>query len=426
MKLQTAINYRFLSLLLLVFMAAGIFIYITLGVVVNHHLDNSLRYKSVVFKKKFTDHYTANTIEGSFDKSVVVKCTGAPITHDGYSDTLIFNPRDKEWDVHRKLIFGFNSSGKYYQATMVAAKIEAEDLVEFIFYLMLTLFALIVLILFFLNRWLSHSLWNPFYKTLNQLRTFRIDERTTVHFEPTHVYEFEQLNISLQDMMQKMQTDFKNLKEFTENASHEIQTPLAIIQTKLENILQDKTLSTQQHEQIQLVYKTANRLSKLNEALLLLSKIENKQFPDSTEINLVKLLKQRLDLIQELIEFKNINVEFSTNAPFNVEMNAYLAEILINNLLGNAVKHNINGGRISVVESADKLIIANTGHPLTLSPDQLFHRFTKQNAGNESTGLGLSIASEICIKSGLRLQYHYHDPMHELIISNTSSKINTH
>lgn len=418
MKLQTKINYRFLSLLLLVFMAAGVVIYITLGLMVNHYLDHSLRNKSAVYKENLMHNSPEKSILESFDKSVVVKQIGYPVKHNHYSDSLIFNPRDKEWDVYRQMVFGFEYSGKYYQATMVAAKIEAEDMVELIFYFMLTIFALIVLILFFLNRWLSTSLWNPFYKTLGQLRTFDIAGSTRVNFEPTNVYEFEQLNRSLQNMMQKIQADFKNLKEFTENASHEIQTPLAIIQTKLENILQDKSLDTKQNEQIQLVYKAANRLSKLNEALLLLSKIENKQFPDSAEINLVKLLKQRLELIQELIEFKNIEVEFDIQQPFVVNMNAYLAEILINNLLGNAVKHNQNGGRIKVTELSDKLIISNTGKPLTISPDKLFQRFTKQNTGNESTGLGLAIAWEICIKSGLKLQYNYQDNKHELIISN--------
>ena len=417
MKLQTKINYRFLSLLLLVFMAAGVVIYFTLGLMVNHYLDHSLRNKSTIIKENLLQNHLESTIPGSFDKSIV-KYIGCPIKHNHYSDTLIFNSHDKEWDVYRKMVFGFESSGKYYQATMVAAKIEAEDMVELIFDFMLGIFALIVLILFFLNRWLSTSLWNPFYKTLGQLRTFSINGSEMVSFETSNVYEFEQLNKSLQNMMQKIQADFKNLKEFTENASHEIQTPLAIIQTKLENILQDKSLDTKQNEQIQLVYKAANRLSKLNEALLLLSKIENKQFPDSSEISLVKLIKQRLELIQELIEFKNIEVEFDIQQPFVLNMNAYLAEILINNLLGNAVKHNQNGGRIKVTELSEKLIISNTGKPLTISPDKLFQRFTKQNTGNESTGLGLAIASEICIKSGLKLQYNYQDYKHELIISN--------
>jgi len=312
MKLQTKINYRFIVLLLLVFMVAGVVLYFTLGLTVNHYMDHSLRNKSRVFKQSLTQNYVDVTTIGSFDKSVVVSRIGQSMDKNLYYDTLIFNPHDKEFDVYRKMVFGFASTGKFYQATIVAAKFEAEDMVELIFYFMLAIFAMIVLILFFLNRWLSTSLWSPFYKTLHQLQTFRMEGNELISFETCNVFEFEQLNNSLQIMMQKIQADFKNLKEFTENASHEIQTPLAIIKTKLENILQDKTLDTSQNEQIQIVYNTTSRLSKLNEALLLLSKIENKQFPDSAEINLVELVKQRLELIQEL----NLKI-FRLNLMFN-------------------------------------------------------------------------------------------------------------
>jgi signal transduction histidine kinase len=218
-------------------------------------------------------------------------------------------------------------------------------------------------------------------------------------------------------MMVKIQSDFNNLKEFTENASHEIQTPIAIIKSKLENLLQDKSLATTQYEQIQLVYESANRLSKLNEALLLLSKIENEQFPDVREVDLCELVKQRLEFIEELVEFKKIRINTDFQHPVVVRMNAYLAEILINNLLGNAVKHNVVGGKITITSTESNFCISNTGKPLSIPTEKLFQRFTKQNAGNDSTGLGLAIAFEICNKSGLTLQYNYRDENHELIVS---------
>jgi signal transduction histidine kinase len=323
-------------------------------------------------------------------------------------------------DNYREMAFGVTSNGRNYKVILLLSKYETEDMVALIFYFMLGFFAFIVLILFFLNRWLSSSMWTPFYKTIDQLNTFSIDRKNNVDFKSTDVYEFEQLNLSLKKMMLKIQTDYYNLKEFTENASHEIQTPIAIIKSKLEHVLQDKTLETKQYEQIQLVYESANRLSKLNEALLLLSKIENLQFPDVIEIDLCELLKQRLEFIEELIEFKKIEIILHVEYPYSIKMNAYLAEILINNLLGNAVKHNREGGQITITSTNEQFVISNTGSPLSIDPEKLFQRFQKQNTGNDSTGLGLAIASEICSKSGLTLQYRYLDGIHNLIVSKST------
>lgn len=282
---------------------------------------------------------------------------------------------------------------------------------------MLGLFVLIVFILFILNRWLSSSIWLPFYKTLKQLKVFKIGQKGDANFGYSNIYEFDELNKSLNTMIHKIQSDFYNLKEFTENASHEIQTPIAIIKSKLESILQDKTLSNQRYQQVQSAYKSVSRLSKLNEALLLLSKIENQQFPNEIEINLCLLIKQRLAFIEEMIEFKQIEIIYNTGTPMLIKMNPYLAEILINNLLGNAIKHNIENGRIIVTSSQKQLIISNTGQPLTIAPEKLFQRFVKYNTTNKSTGLGLAIAFQICLNSHLSLHYTYQNGLHNIIIS---------
>jgi signal transduction histidine kinase len=420
MKLQTKINIRFLSLLLVVFLAAGIVLYFLLGLAVNHSFDNTLRDTSKTFKERMLLHSSADVIRSENDKSIIIKRVEQKFTAKIFKDTLIADRSVTDMDNYREMAFGVTSNGRNYKVILLLSKYETEDMVALIFYFMLGFFAFIVLILFFLNRWLSSSMWTPFYKTIDQLNTFSIDRKNNVDFKSTDVYEFEQLNLSLKKMMLKIQTDYYNLKEFTENASHEIQTPIAIIKSKLEHVLQDKTLETKQYEQIQLVYESANRLSKLNEALLLLSKIENLQFPDMIEIDLCELLKQRLEFIEELIEFKKIEIILHVEYPYSIKMNAYLAEILINNLLGNAVKHNREGGQITITSTNEQFVISNTGSPLSIDPEKLFQRFQKQNTGNESTGLGLAIASEICSKSGLTLQYRYLDGIHNLIVSKST------
>ena len=114
--------------------------------------------------------------------------------------------------------------------------------------------------------------------------------------------------------MEKIRTDFVNLKEFTENASHEIQTPLAIIKSKLEMVLQDKSLNDKQYQQIQAAFESTIRLSKLNEALLLLSRIENQQFVGQKEIDFCLLLQTRVQYLEELFDLKKIEVTMQLNS----------------------------------------------------------------------------------------------------------------
>ena len=238
-----------------------------------------------------------------------------------------------------------------------------------------------------------------------------------MYFAKTNTYEFDVLNDTLNDLTKKIQDDFVNLKEFTENASHEIQTPLAIIKSKLELSLHDPLLPENQRTHIHLAYESAIRLSKLNEALLLLSKIENRQFTEETDVDLAGLINERIAQVEDLTGFRNIIVFLDLTAPFQVKMNRYLAEILVNNLLGNAIKHNVTNGEIRVSGDQHKLSISNTGLPLTIEPSKLFKRFVKQSVNNESTGLGLAIAKEICVTHHLLLEYSYHNQFHTLTIT---------
>jgi signal transduction histidine kinase len=305
------------------------------------------------------------------------------------------------------MVFGMVSQGENYKVSLLLSKLETEDLIEVVFYFLLCLFGVIVVVLFWVNNRLSLSVWRPYYKTLNKLKEFTLNQDKVPEFSHTTIAEFEQMNLVLTEMVNKAHHDYKNLKEFTENASHEIQTPLAIIKSKLESILQDQSLPVHSYQEMQSAFENVNRLSKLNEALLLLTKIENKQFTERTNVNLSLLVKNQTEQIEEMLEYKKIALSINCDLPFYVNMNAYLAEILINNLVSNALKHNVEGGQIVIRTTSKRLIMANTGKPLNTEPERLFQRFVKYNAGSDSTGLGLAIVAEIAGKSGLKIQYSY-------------------
>ena len=417
MKIQQKINIRFLVVTLVLFALAGIIFYLILGKVIDKNVNDTLESRRDYAKLYLREHNPIDSMLVSPDGSISVMPILLARKFKRYSDTVIYDEDEKELVKSRKLTFVTSVDGKYYKVTIVQSLVESEDLMTAIFYFMVALFISIFVALFFVNKWLSGSTWKPFFKSLAVLQSFKTGDSKPVNFNRTGIFEFDELNRILQLMMEKIQTDFKNLKEFSENASHEIQTPLAIIKSKLEMVLQDKNLAADHHQRIHAAYESANRLSKLNEALLLLSKIENQQFIEREEIDLCGLIRSRIAYLEELIAFKQIELTINLDAPVIVQLNPLLAEILMNNLLGNALKHNIQKGKIIIRSENRKISIVNTGKPLVSDPSKLFRRFAKQNVSGESTGLGLAIAYEICKSFNLGLTYHYSEPYHTLTLN---------
>jgi len=414
MKLQYKINIRFLIVTFLVFTVAGGVFYFALGKVIDRNIGEILEARRDNVKLYLRQHAVSDSVLISPDHSITIKSILQKKNYRKFTDTLLYDEDEKEYVRYRTMTFATSINGKFYEVAITQSLLESEDLMAVIFYFMVGLFVVILLALFFLNHWLAASAWKPFFHSLTLLKSYKIGETRNVQFDKTNIYEFDQLNRTLNTMIQKIQADFINLKGFTENAAHEIQTPLAILKSKLELVLHDKSLTERHHQKVHIAYETANRLSKLNEALLLLSKIENQQFIEETSTDLCELTSQRLAFIEELIELKKVKVTLNFHVPVIIKINPYLAEILINNLLNNALKHNFEGGQIVISTSDQKITFSNTGNPLTIAPEKLFQRFVKQNAGSESTGLGLAIVSEICKNYKLSFQYDYQSGFHNI------------
>jgi signal transduction histidine kinase len=260
--------------------------------------------------------------------------------------------------------------------------------------LILLFFALTGLLIF-VNYFISKSIWIPFNKTLENLRNFEISRDAPLTLTKTSVLEFRQLNKTLDRMAKRMRRDYVNLKEFNENASHEIQTPLAIIKSKLELLIQSEGLNEEQMGMINSVYEAAARMSKLNQGLLLISKIDNNQFHQTEVVNLQKIMEKALEHFEEIIQLKKIRIIHHFTAPACPRMNPALAEILVSNLISNSIRHNLEEGEIRITMDSDGFEIANTGRVLTIPPDELFRRFRKSERASDSVGLGLAIVKEI-------------------------------
>jgi len=207
------------------------------------------------------------------------------------------------------------------------------------------------------------------------------------------------------------------LKAFTENASHEIQTPLAVILSKLEMLLQSEGLAPEQLKLIQAAYRSARRLSQTNKSMVMLTRIENRQFNQIQQIDVSRLLTELLEQFEDFIDTKKLSIQQFINALPVWQTDPDLAHILLSNLLSNAIKHNVEEGGIQIRLEKHRLEISNSGNAPSLPTQQLFERFRKGNDANGNTGLGLALVKEICGVINIRVDYEYDNNRHRVTLS---------
>ena len=322
-----------------------------------------------------------------------------PIT---LADTMLLNPLEEEMEPFLQLTFPIKMREQEWRVDLFQSSVEHEDIAGTVAVLLTILFVLLFGVLLWVNRSVSRRVWEPFFQVLHRMRRFRLNDPTPLNLPDSSVVEFHELHRTLEELAEKVQHDFRTVKQFTENASHELQTPLAVIQNKIDALLQDETLSERQVQQLDVMAQNTRRMARLNQTLLLMVKIENDQFAVRESLDLKPLLEKRLRWLEDFFTEKQLIVETGLTSV-NVDINPVLAETLVANLLTNAVKHNLTGGRLDIRLATDKLTIANTATPPTVAPEKLTERFARGNSDTEGLGLGLAMAREICEKSGFTL-----------------------
>jgi signal transduction histidine kinase len=315
------------------------------------------------------------------------------------TSTMLADGHDE--DPVRILTFPVKVKGVLYKAIVIKSQVEAEDLLAVIVMVTGVVISILLILISLINRFMLGKLWQPFYNTLEQLQTFDIKNAKTLELPPSRVEEFNELNASVFEMTKRINEEFETLKAFTDNASHEMQTPLAIINSKLDILLQTST--EKQAEQLQAIYNATGRLTRLNQTLLLLTKINNEQYKSQNHVDFKNLFQQKLMQFDELIKTRNIELAYELR-EISISINEELAEILMNNLLSNAIKHNFSGGYIECRLNEQELSISNSGAPLTFDKKDLFNRFQKSDHST-GTGLGLAVVQQICDSSGFSIEY---------------------
>ena len=326
--------------------------------------------------------------------------------YDQYIDTTMYMQNEREYEPVRLLRTVFEHRGRYYQMSVYTSMVEEDDLVRELFYALLWLYFGLLATILLLNNFLLRRIWKPFYRLLKQLKAFRL-EKPSIQVSPTRIEEFRLLNDTVQRLLQSNIASYNSQKHLIENASHELQTPLAISINKLEALAETGDLTEEQSRLLAAALDNLERLTRLNRSLLLLSRIENRQFTVTEAVDLNALIKKIAADFEDQFAFSQVALLLREETPVTVQMNADLAAILITNLLKNALVHNRPGGSVEVLLRKDSLDIYNTGKETSLEERNLFSRFQKQATAGASTGLGLSIVKAIADLYGFCISYNF-------------------
>lgn len=411
---KTILYYLLISLPLLII--AGYFSYSLIWMELRDGADEALEKEKSNAIQIIHSFNQPHNINLSFDSLSNIRIIENEKTGEVFSDTSIFDKEEKEYIPYRFLRSYYSFNNNNYLITVAKTTIEEDELLEGIFSSFGIIIGLLVIAFFIVNWLLSKTLWKPFHKTLTELNTYDIKKHELHTFEPATTREFNQLNSALNKMTEKIYSDFLQQKEFTENASHEMQTPLAIVKANLSLLMQSPNLKEEEMNQLQAIENTLKKLSALNKSLILLTKIENNQFHDNAIIYLKEVVAKTLHNHLDLIQAKNIELITDIQDKLKIEMNPVLADILLSNLLQNAIRHNKAGGKIIVSLKEKVLSISNSGEPLTVNKEDLFVRFKKNDASKDSLGLGLSIVKSIVDLYRFEIHYNYSNTLHTFIL----------
>ncbi|MDB5132483.1 MAG: yedV [Mucilaginibacter sp.] len=421
MRLFAKYNRVNLITTVIIMLFTGIIYYQAISWILNNQKDNDLNVEEQEIFNYVKLNQRLPQIFESNDQQITFTPAKPNSVKREYINTMYFkkwnddngrrrHKRDGEFEAGRGLISSVTVGDKYYKILVVESKVETEDLIRIIFFITISVILFLLLVLLVINRLILNRLWKPFYSIMNELRLFNITDNKEIPKLDTAIDEFKELNRAVLVMTAKAKYDYKDLKTFTENASHELLTPIAVINSKLDTLIQTENFNERQSKILNDLYGAVSRLNRLNQSLLLLVKIENRLLRDQETINFRELLEEMIAQFEEIFQDKNLKVTYTLT---NKEIYAtrYLAEILLSNLISNAIRHNYNGGEINISLTNESLVISNTGEDLSLPDEKIFTRFHKSSA-SEGSGLGLTISRQICENFNFSLNYQFQSPFH--------------
>jgi len=417
MKLATRYNRINLGVTLAVFLLASATFYILLRDILVYQLDEDLEIEMAQLQAYVLHH-------GYFPKAGLVvpdqmthyERMDAPMRKMTFRTVEALDAAEGHHSLFRELSFPMRVGSERYKVTISKALESTGAMMQAILFTAAGTVLLMLLVVTLLNRVVLRRLWAPFYESLAAIKRYRIGD-APLALPSSRTTEFNLLNETLEAATGAASQDYRVLKELTENAAHELQTPLAIIRSKLDLIIQDESLTDSQSVHVAHTYDAVQRLVRLNTSLLLLAKLEGGQFGRGAEtVDVRKALEEKLEAFEPHIRAANLSV-LPDMETAHWTADPILSDALLNNLLSNAIHHNLEDGHIHVVLRRGVLTVSNTGSRTALDAAGLFTRFYKADAESTRTGLGLAIVRQICEVAGFDVSYRFADGEHQFAVT---------
>ncbi len=416
MRLLTRTTYYFFIFSILAMIGAGVVFYFSIRALVYNQIDDSLITEKTIIQDQLEETDTIPDFAATFGHLIEVKLLDTKsASSQTIKDTDLYDIKSGTYLPFRQIsVVGTTHRNTGYSIKIYQVLNENQELLDRIGLGMSLLFLTLLALSIIVNYLISKEIFKPFFNAVSEAARFNVQSDKPLELIDTTISEFSQLNRVIDQMTKKIRTDYLNLKEYNENFSHEIQTPLAVIRSKLDLLMQNENLNEESINTIKSINEATSRLFKLNQGLLFISKIENLQFRETREISIRDIVETWFKNYDEIMKLKGINVELDISDDGIINMNDVLADVLISNLLSNAVRYNINSGFIRCHLNSRFLTISNSGLPLEVDPELLFNRFRKGTGNIQSVGLGLSIVRKIADYFKMKISYTCSGTVHEL------------
>jgi signal transduction histidine kinase len=403
MKLFSRLYRLNLGVTIAIFILSGLSFYFLLSYVVIEQFDESLQIERTEIERHVLTYKQLPQIMPVKDMVIVFENANG-FMPSSFKNEIAYDTVGRDHADFRKLEFSVLAARQWYRVTVGKSMENTEHLIHSIIAISIVAILLILTISSVVNRALLKKLWQPFYTGLQLMKHYEVGKQKPIEFSTADIDEFNEMQIVLKQATHKADKDFLALKEFTENASHEMQTPLAVLRSKLDLVIQDDQMTAVHSDNFRAMYKV-------------LTQIGNDQFLDKRMISIKDLVEERIAGFEEIFKENALSVMCEMDWDFKVSMNPDLAGILMNNLFSNAVKHNIRGGSVQVkIFSPRKFVISNSGRSVELDNSKLFTRFYKSVPDGSTTGLGLSIVREICDVSNCKISYQFDKENHSFLV----------
>lgn len=410
MKLRTyTLRYLIVALLAVIALWASLFYMVILDEVYDNIDDGLKNSKILITREAYANESILETTEFGINQFKVQPLPKGPLYDfsDKFMSGFEYMEYDDDNEPFRYLETVFNDAhDNPYKLTIRASIVEEDELLEDLMTALIALYFMLVISIALLNHIILRKVWKSFYILLYRLKNFKLGSGVKFEAPDSPVTEFKNLGKELEQVLQRNETIFTSQKQFIENASHELQTPLAISLNKLELILENNNLNEEQATEISKISDTLNRLVRLNKSLLMLSRIENRQFEEEEDINYNTLVSEITEEFKDFADYKEVNLTTINAAHLHFTMNKGLATTLLNNLLKNAITHTKAGGSVEIIIDKNRLTFLNNGD-IPLDKDRIFDRFFRSTLNEQSTGLGLAIVQSIASVYNLTAEYEF-------------------